>query len=241
MEAECKALTRILWYPWKGQKFPNPSSSNSRDLSAFIFVSQRKTSFAIHKFVLFPYRFDNWDEFVSTLALCSLVHRIWLKRAPPSEIYRSAFPQTRKHYIFVIAKLTGGGIIWISTWILWSVALLLKWVFHDTHFCQIIWQIWSYTEQNKFRQKLPSVGFELTTSRSSVPCFANCAREESVGNLWSELSFLSCITSSVVFLESIERDFIKALMIHKDKKIVTVSTVGRAWDWWSGGCEFKPH
>ena len=29
------------------------------------------------------------------------------------------------------------------------------WVFDDTRFCQIIWQIWSYTEQNKFRQNCP--------------------------------------------------------------------------------------
>ena len=42
------------------------------------------------------------------------------------------------------------------------------WVFHDTCFCQIIWQIWSYTTQNKFCQKMLPVGFELTTSRSSV-------------------------------------------------------------------------
>ena len=37
-------------------------------------------------------------------------------------------------------------------------------------FCQIIWQILNYTEQNKFCQKLSPVGFELTTSRSSVLC-----------------------------------------------------------------------
>ena len=36
-----------------------------------------------------------------------------------------------------------------------------NWVFHDTRFCQIIWQIWSYTAQNKFRQKLSPVGFEM--------------------------------------------------------------------------------
>ena len=29
-----------------------------------------------------------------------------------------------------------------------------------THFCQIIWQIWSYTAQNKFCQKLSPVGFD---------------------------------------------------------------------------------
>ena len=31
-------------------------------------------------------------------------------------------------------------------------------VFHDMHFCQIIWQIYSYTEQNQFHQKLHLVG-----------------------------------------------------------------------------------
>ena len=97
-----------------------------------------------------------------------------------------------------------------------------NWVFHDkenlTHFCQIIWRIWSYTEQNKFHQKLPPVGFELTISRSSVFCSANWAREESVGDFWSELSFVSYTTSHVglcLFLESIEHEFIKALMIHR--------------------------
>ena len=48
--------------------------------------------------------------------------------------------------------------------------------FFTIRICQIIWQIWSYTEQNKFRQKLPPMGFELTTSGSSVSCFANWAK-----------------------------------------------------------------
>ena len=96
-------------------------------------------------------------------------------------------------------------------------------VFHDTRYCQIIWQIESHTEQNKFRQKLSPVGFELITFRSSVPCSPNCAREDFVGDVWSELSFVPCTTSHVgfcLFLESIEHGFIKALMIHKDNQTV---------------------
>ena len=61
---------------------------------------------------------------------------------------------------------------------------------------------------------------------SSVPCSANWAREESVGDAWSELSFVSCTTSHVglcLFLESIEHDFIKALMIHKHKQIAQLA------------------
>ena len=44
-------------------------------------------------------------------------------------------------------------------------------VFHDAHFCQIIWQISSYTKQNKFRQKLPPVRYEPTTSWPSLQCW----------------------------------------------------------------------
>ena len=50
-------------------------------------------------------------------------------------------------------------------------------------------------------------------------------REESVGDFWSEPSFVSCTTSHVglcLFLESIEHDFIKALMIHIHNQIVTL-------------------
>ena len=58
---------------------------------------------------------------------------------------------------------------------------------------------------------------------ASVSCSANCTREESVGDFRSELSFVSCTTLHVglcLFLESIEHDFIKALMIHTDNQIV---------------------
>ena len=104
-----------------------------------------------------------------------------------------------------------------------------------------MWQIWSYTAQNKFCQKLYLVGFEPTTFWSSVSCSPNSASKESVGDFWSEFSFVSWTTSHVelcLFLESIEHNFIKALMIHIHNQIVRV---GRAGDWWSGGCEFKPH
>ena len=76
----------------------------------------------------------------------------------------------------------------------------------------------------KMCQKLPSLGFELITSGSSVQYSAHWAREESVGDFCSELSFVSCTTSHVglcLFLESIEHGFIKALMIHIDNQIVT--------------------
>ena len=65
------------------------------------------------------------------------------------------------------------------------------WVSHDTHFCQIIWQIWSYTEQNTFCQKLPPVGFELTTSGSAVSCSANSAR-----------SLFGCLCELKAFIKS---------------------------------------
>ena len=41
---------------------------------------------------------------------------------------------------------------------------------------------------------------------------SNWASKEPVGDVWSELSFFSCTTSRV--LESIEHDFIKAIMIY---------------------------
>ena len=72
--------------------------------------------------------------------------------------------------------------------------------------------------------KIGPAGFELMTSWSSVSCSANWTREESVGDFWSELSFVSCTTLHVglsLFLESIGHDFIKALMIHTHNQIVT--------------------
>ena len=89
------------------------------------------------------------------------------------------------------------------------------------NFCQIIWQIWSYTAQNKFHQNLLLVGFEPTTSLSSVSC------SELGRNLLeiSKVSFLlfhaSLHIGLCLFLESIEHDFMKALMIHTDNQVVT--------------------
>ena len=59
---------------------------------------------------------------------------------------------------------------------------------------------------------------------SEIQRSTDCARQESVGKEISEVSFVSCTTSHVglcSFLESIEHDFIKALMIHTYNKIVT--------------------
>ena len=78
-------------------------------------------------------------------------------------------------------------------------------------------------EKSKIK-KMSLPGVEPTTSRSSVPCSANCASKESVGKEISEVSFVSCTTSHVglcSFQESIEHDFMKALMIDTDNKIVT--------------------
>ena len=71
------------------------------------------------------------------------------------------------------------------------------------------------TEKSKIK-KMPLLGIEPATSRSSVSRSANCASKESGRKEISEVSFVSCPTSHVgfcSFLESIEHDFIKALMI----------------------------
>ena len=87
------------------------------------------------------------------------------------------------------------------------------------------------------------MGFDLTTSSPSVPCSANCAK-----------SLFGCGCESSRTLES------HALLILEINKVQHVkwcmkqkkahfrlsnrflpSSVSRAWDWWSGGCEFKPH
>ena len=94
---------------------------------------------------------------------------------------------------------------------------MLIWVFNVRPFRRISVRLSDRSKVTQhICQKLSPVGFELTTSRSLVPCSDNWAREESVGDVWSELSFVSCTTSQVglrLFLESIEHDFIKALMI----------------------------
>ena len=93
-------------------------------------------------------------------------------------------------------------------------------------------------EKSKIKM-LPVPGIEPTTLRSQVPCSTDWARVDSVGDVCTELSFVSCTTSHVglsLFLESIEHDFIRALLIHTYNQIVTVS---RAWDLWSEGCGFN--
>ena len=98
------------------------------------------------------------------------------------------------------------------------------WVFQDRRFCQIIWQIFHREEQKKFRQKFPPVAFETRTSRSSGQCLTNWARQESVGQEISEVSFVSCTTSHVglhSFLESIDHDFIKAMKIQASNWMLT--------------------
>ena len=73
-------------------------------------------------------------------------------------------------------------------------------------------------------KKLLLLGIEPTTSISSVSCSANCDSNESVGKEISEVSFVSCTTSHVrlsLFLESIEYDFIKALMIDTCSQLLT--------------------
>ena len=102
-------------------------------------------------------------------------------------------------------------------------------VYTDISFRAAFWQ--NGSDIHLARKKLVSsmcpeiapVDFELTTSRSSVPSSANCTREESVGDVWNEVSFVSCTTSHVglcLFLDSIEHEFIKALMIHTHNQIV---------------------
>ena len=81
------------------------------------------------------------------------------------------------------------------------------WVFHVRPICQIIWQILSYTAQNKFRQKLSPVGFELTTSRSWVPRSTNWASE---GICWRSLKgaffcFMHHFTCWTLFISRINR------------------------------------
>ena len=74
-------------------------------------------------------------------------------------------------------------------------------------------------EQKKFRQKLSPVGIETRTSGSSGQCLTNWARQESVGQEISEVSFVcfmhhfTCWTLFISRAWSIEHDFIKAMKI----------------------------
>ena len=63
-------------------------------------------------------------------------------------------------------------------------------------------------EQKKFHQKLPPVGIETRTSRSSDQCLTNWARQESVGQEISEVSFVCFMhhfTCWTLFISRIKR------------------------------------
>ena len=109
----------------------------------------------------------------------------------------------------------------------WSTSTCYNQVFHDRpvwSISQIIWQIWSYTVQNKFHQKLPLWGLNPQPPDHHSPVLWT----EWGRNLLeiSEVSFLLFhaplhMLDFVLFLESIEHNFIKALMIHIHNQIVT--------------------
>ena len=95
---------------------------------------------------------------------------------------------------------------------------------HNSKYPAKSWQDPASIEGEEHNKKNSLPGIEPTTSRSSVPHSANCASKESVGKEISEVSFVSYTASHVglcSFLESIEYDFMKALMIDTDNKIVT--------------------
>ena len=58
-------------------------------------------------------------------------------------------------------------------------------------------------EQKKIRQKLPPVGIETRTSRSSGQCLTNWARQESVGQEISEVSFVCFMHHFTLFISRI--------------------------------------
>ena len=97
-----------------------------------------------------------------------------------------------------------------------------------------------YTEQNKFHQKFFPVGFELTTSWSSVSCSINCAKSlfgclcKSLWPLWS----CALLIPEINKVQHVKW-CMKQKKAHSNKFLP--STVSRALDWWSGGHGFKPH
>ena len=68
--------------------------------------------------------------------------------------------------------------------------MYLIWVFHDRRFCQIIWQIFTQGKAKKNSSKIAPVGIETRTSGSSGQCLTNWARQESIGQEISEVSFV---------------------------------------------------
>ena len=92
----------------------------------------------------------------------------------------------------------------------WDPAVLF---FYNSLFPAKSWQDPASIDGEEQNKKLPPQGIELTTSRSSVQCSTDCARQESVEKEISEVNFVSCITSDFglgSIQESIEHDFIKA-------------------------------
>ena len=86
--------------------------------------------------------------------------------------------------------------------------------FYNSSFPAKSWQDPASIE-GKLKLPIDLPGIEPTTCRSSVPHSTDWAREDSVGDVWSEFSFVSCTTSQVglcLFLESIEHDFISNLI-----------------------------
>ena len=75
-----------------------------------------------------------------------------------------------------------------------------------------------------FIKNCPQWGLNPWPSDHQSHALINWARQESVTDFWSEHSFVSYTTSHAglfLFLESIQHDFTKALMIHTDNQIVT--------------------
>ena len=122
-----------------------------------------------------------------------------------------------------------------------------KGVFHDMQ----IWGI-SVRLSDRFKVTLNKINFvkncpQWGLNPQTLDHHSNALPTELGRNLLARrflkwALFVSCTTSHVglcSFLESIEHDFIKALMIHTDNQIVAY--LSGALEWWSGGCGFKPH
>ena len=86
---------------------------------------------------------------------------------------------------------------------------------------------------------------EFFTIRISVRLSdrSHWAREESVGDFWSELSFVSCTTSHAgpLFFSRINGAWLyKGLNDSQTQPNSDLARGDRALDWWFRGCEFKP-
>ena len=91
------------------------------------------------------------------------------------------------------------------------------------------------------------MGIETRTSGSLGQCLTNWARQESVGQEISEMSFVcfmhhfTCWTLFISRAWSIEHDFIKAMKWFRLATECWLSSVGKALAWRSGGPGFQPH